>query len=128
MQPHICNFLRSILLKAAYDLTCIKQDGAACCIVASEAFVHKYQLENQAIEIVAQALVTDDPSTFESKSAMNIAGYGMSKACADKIFAEAGFQNGEGRDEVGVVELHDCFASNEVGGSQAQGKDCDAER
>ncbi len=76
--------------------------------------MHKYQLENQAIEIVAQALVTDDPSTFESKSAMNVAGYGMSKACADKIFTEAGFQPGEGRDEVGVVELHDCFASNEV--------------
>ncbi|KAI0809210.1 thiolase-like protein [Irpex lacteus] len=89
-------------------------DGAACCIVASEAFVHKYQLENQAIEIVAQALVTDDPSTFESKSAMNVAGYGMSKVCADKIFTEAGFQPGEGRDQVGVVELHDCFASNEL--------------
>lgn len=46
---------------------------------------------------------------------MNVAGYGMSKVCADKVFAEAGFQQGEGRDQVGVVELHDCFASNEVG-------------
>ncbi|KAI0700446.1 thiolase-like protein [Cytidiella melzeri] len=89
-------------------------DGAGCCIVASEAFVHQHKLENQAIEIVAQALVTDDPSTFESKSAMNVAGYGMTKICADKIFADAGFHPGEGRDEVGVVELHDCFASNEL--------------
>lgn len=31
------------------------QDGAACCIVAPEDFVHARKLENQAIEIVAQA-------------------------------------------------------------------------
>lgn len=29
-------------------------DGAACCIVASEEFVRRHGLENQAIEIVAQ--------------------------------------------------------------------------
>ncbi|KAG6839355.1 hypothetical protein H0H87_001029, partial [Tephrocybe sp. NHM501043] len=40
-------------------------DGAACCIVASEDFVHKHGLENQAIEIVAQALTTDSLATFE---------------------------------------------------------------
>lgn len=90
------------------------QDGAACCIVASEDFVHKHGLENQAIEIVAQALMTDDPSTFESRSAMNVIGFNMSKDCADKVFADAGFKPGEGRDQVGVVELHDCFSANEV--------------
>ena len=71
-------------------------------------------MENQAIEIVGQVLVTDDISAFESKSAMNVVGYGMTKACADKVFSQAGFEPGEGRDEVGVIELHDCFASNEV--------------
>ncbi|CAL1696638.1 unnamed protein product [Somion occarium] len=89
-------------------------DGAGCCVVASEEFVRKHGLENQAIEIVAQALTTDDPSTFESKSAMNVVGYNMTKACADKVFSQAGFKPGEGRDQVGVVELHDCFASNEL--------------
>lgn len=77
--------------------------------------MHKHKLENQAIEIVAQALVTDDPSSFESKSAMNVAGFNMTKVCTDKVFADAGFGPGEGRDQVGVVELHDCFAANEVG-------------
>lgn len=71
-------------------------------------------LENQAIEIVAQALCTDVPSAFESRSAVEIVGYGMSKNCADKVFRKAGFREGEGRDQVGVVELHDCFAANEV--------------
>ena len=51
---------------------------------------------------------------FESKSAMNVVGYTMSKNCASKVFADAGFKSGEGRDQVGVVELHDCFAANEV--------------
>jgi len=89
-------------------------DGAACCIVASEDFVHARGLENQAIEIVAQALTTDGPSTFESRSAMDVIGYEMSKNCADQVFKEAGFAEGQGRDQVGVVELHDCFAANEL--------------
>jgi sterol carrier protein 2 len=82
---------------------------AACCIVASEKFVHAHKLENQAIEFVAQSLATDMPSTFESASAMELVGYSMTKRVADEAFAQAGFAPGTGRDEVGVVELHDCF-------------------
>ncbi|KAH9476997.1 Non-specific lipid-transfer protein [Psilocybe cubensis] len=96
-------------------------DGAACCIVASEDFVHAHGLENQAIEIVAQALTTDGHSTFEGRSAMDVVGYEMSKICADKVFKEAGFAEGQGRDQVGVVELHDCFAANELITYQALG-------
>ncbi|KAF8665148.1 hypothetical protein AX16_000614 [Volvariella volvacea WC 439] len=89
-------------------------DGAACCIVASEDFVHKHGLENQAIEIVAQALTTDGVETFEGRSAMDVVGFGMTKRCVDQVFADAGFKPGEGRDQVGVIELHDCFAANEL--------------
>lgn len=46
---------------------------------------------------------------------MDVVGYDMAKRCADDVFAKAGFRPGEGRDQVGVVELHDCFAANEVG-------------
>jgi len=86
------------------------QDGAACCIIASESFVHAHGLENQAIEIVAQALCTDGPLAFESSSAMEVVGYDMTKTAADRVFEEAKVK----REEVGVVELHDCFAANEV--------------
>ncbi|EPQ61188.1 thiolase-like protein [Gloeophyllum trabeum ATCC 11539] len=89
-------------------------DGAACCIVASEDFVHKHGLENQAIEIVGQALTTDYPTAFDTRSAMDVIGFGMTRACADKAFQQAGFGVGEGRDQVGVIEVHDCFASNEL--------------
>jgi sterol carrier protein 2 len=76
--------------------------------------VHAHNLENQAIEIVAQAMATDDPSAFNSRSAIQVVGYDMTKHCADKVFSDAGFKPGEGRDQVGVIELHDCFAANEV--------------
>ena len=45
---------------------------------------------------------------------MDIAGYAMSKNCADQVFSEAGFKDKNGRGQVGVVELHDCFSANEV--------------
>jgi sterol carrier protein 2 len=90
------------------------KDGAACAIIASEDFVHTHNLENQAIEIIAQALTTDGPETYDSRSPMEMVGYGMTRVCAENVFQAAGFARGEGRDQVGVAELHDCFAANEV--------------
>lgn len=92
----------------------ILQDGAACCIIASEDFVHQRGLENQAIEVAGNALVTDGIETFERRSAIELVGFTMTRRCADEVFSQAGFSKGEGRDQVAVVELHDCFASNEV--------------
>ena len=72
--------------------------------------MHAHKLENQAIELVAAGLATDYADAFEGRSAMDTVGYGMTRRLADKIFAQAGAS----RDDVGVVELHDCFAANEV--------------
>jgi sterol carrier protein 2 len=108
------SYIGNIAPSPKYSALTMHQDGAACCIVASEDFVHAHGLENQSIEIVAQGLETDDPAAYDTESAMEVAGYGMSKRCADKVFKDAGFADGEGRDLVGVVELHDCFSANEV--------------
>ena len=59
-------------------------------------------------------MCTDGPATFEGRSAMDVVGYEMTKTCANRVFKEAGYADGQGRDLVGVVELHDCFAANEV--------------
>ncbi|KAF8480738.1 thiolase-like protein [Russula ochroleuca] len=85
-------------------------DGAACCVVANEAFVRAHKLENQAIELVAIGLATDFPEAFAGRSVMDSVGYGMTRRLADKVFAWAGAN----RDDVGVIELHDCFAANEL--------------
>ncbi len=72
--------------------------------------MHANKLENQAVELVATGLVTDYPEAVAGRSAMDTIGYGMTRRLSDKIFA----QPGASRDDVGVVELHNCSAANEV--------------
>jgi acetyl-CoA acetyltransferase len=62
------------------------------------------------VAIEAQAMTTDTPSTFEAHDMMRLVGYDMAKAAAAKVYEEAGVGPGE----VDVVELHDCFAQNEL--------------
>ena len=47
-------------------------DGAACAILASEDFVHRHNLQSQAIQIIGQAMHTDFPSTFNENSCMKM--------------------------------------------------------
>lgn len=68
------------------------------------------KLENQAIELVATGIGTDVPDALAGRSAIDTVGYGMTRRLADKVFEQAGAS----RDDVGVIELHDCFAANEV--------------
>lgn len=89
---------------------CPTSDGAAAAIVASEGFVRRHGLENQAVEVLAMEMVTDLPSTFLDKSHMKIVGYDMSKTAAERAFRKAGKRPGD----VQVVELHDCFSANEL--------------
>lgn len=49
-------------------------DGAGAAVLASEAFVRKHHLEKQAVEIVAQEMVTDLASTFEENSCIKMVG------------------------------------------------------
>ena len=39
-------------------------DGSAAAILASEEFVKRHNLQGQAVEILAQVLTTDLPSSF----------------------------------------------------------------
>lgn len=89
---------------------CPTSDGAGAAILASEAFVRRYGLESQAVEIVGMEMATDTESTFKDKSLMKIAGYDMTKLAASRLFAKSGYKPGD----VQVVELHDCFSANEL--------------
>lgn len=64
-----------IILSAALILSAVispTSDGAGAAVLASEAFVRKHGLENQAVEIVAQEMVTDLASTFEENSCIKM--------------------------------------------------------
>ncbi|MFC9789028.1 lipid-transfer protein [Rhodococcus sp. NPDC127528] len=85
-------------------------DGAGAAVVVSERFVREHGLEDQAIEIVAQALTTDTEEAFADKSMIDVVGAPMTRAAAERVFAESGLTI----EDVDVIELHDCFAINEI--------------
>ncbi|PNJ53928.1 SCP2 isoform 6 [Pongo abelii] len=89
---------------------CPTSDGAAAAILASEAFVHKYGLQSKAVEILAQEMMTDLPSSFEEKSIIKVVGFDMSKEAARKCYEKSGLTP----NDIDVIELHDCFSTNEL--------------
>lgn len=97
-------------------MACPPTCGSAAAIVCSEAFARKHGL-NTEVRIRAQAMTTDTPVTFEAQDMREVVGFSMAKACADKVYAEAGV----GPKDVQVVELHDCFAHNELLSYEALG-------
>ncbi len=104
----------SKMIYAPVELTRLQcsptSDGSGAVIVASEAFVDKHDLADQAVEIVGQTMVTDLESTFSDKSAITIVGADMTKRAAHKVYEQAQI----GPDDIDVIELHDCFSVNEL--------------
>jgi acetyl-CoA acetyltransferase len=89
--------------------------GAAAAVLVSPAFAAKHAL-SVSVEIVAQALTTDVPGTFD-RSMMSVVGYDMAKEAARQVYDAAAI----GPDELDVVELHDCFTPNELISYEALG-------
>jgi sterol carrier protein 2 len=83
--------------------------GAAAAVVVSERFARERGIASP-VRIRAQAMATDLPSTFETKSLMRIVGYDMTAAAARSVYQQSGI----GPDDLDVVELHDCFTTNEL--------------
>ena len=90
-------------------MACPPTCGAAAALLVSEAFATRHGLRTD-VEIAAQAMTTDYPSTFEARDMMQVVGADMSRTAADQVYEQAGI----GPQDVDVVELHDCFAQNEL--------------
>ncbi|QJQ06537.1 lipid-transfer protein [Undibacterium piscinae] len=90
-------------------MACPPTCGAAAAVLVSESFAKSRGL-NTSVYIAAQAMTTDTPATFESDDMMRVVGYDMSKAAAEQVYRQAGL----GPEDLDVVELHDCFAHNEL--------------
>jgi sterol carrier protein 2 len=90
-------------------MACAPTCGAAAAILVSGEFARKYGLDAR-VSIAAQAMTTDTRSSFGDHSMMKLVGFDMARAAADKVYTAAGI----GPEELDVVELHDCFAQNEV--------------
>ncbi|WP_067569927.1 lipid-transfer protein [Nocardia acidivorans] len=82
--------------------------GAAAAVLVSEEFARANGID-VTVAIKAQAMTTDYPSTF-SGDMTRVVGYDMAQAAADQVYEAAGVSPGDIR----VVELHDCFTTNEL--------------
>jgi acetyl-CoA acyltransferase len=98
-------------------------DGSGAAVLASERLVDDRGLGDQAIEIVGQALVTDLVSTFSDGSVQSLVGKEMSREAARRVYDQAEL----GPEDVDVIELHDCFAPNELITYEALGLASDGE-
>jgi acetyl-CoA acetyltransferase len=90
-------------------MACPPTCGAAAAILVSEAFAKKHGLST-GVKIIAQSMTTDTPSTFEAHDMMQLVGYDMTGEAARQVYEKAGL----GPKDIDVVELHDCFAHNEL--------------
>ncbi|KPG02018.1 lipid-transfer protein [Rhodopseudomonas sp. AAP120] len=90
-------------------MACPPTCGGAAAVLVSEAFAKKHGL-NTNVRITAQAMTTDTSSTFGAGDMMQVVGYDMARAAANKVYEQAGV----GPNDIDVVELHDCFAHNEL--------------
>lgn len=85
-------------------------DGSASAVLASERFVDQHDLWDRAVEIGGQAMVTDMNSTFNAGTARALVGADMTAEAARRAYDQAGVSVAD----VDVIELHDCFAPNEL--------------
>ena len=90
--------------------------GAAAAIVTSEAFAEKHGLAHRAVTIRAQAMTTDTPASFDG-SMIKMVGFDMAERAARLVYEMASV----GPRDVDVIELHDCFTTNELLSYEALG-------
>lgn len=83
--------------------------GAAAAILCSESFARRNGL-SCGVTIAGQAMTTDFSSTFDDQSLMKLVGLDMTREAAARVYEQSGL----GPEDIDVVELHDCFTSNEV--------------
>jgi acetyl-CoA acetyltransferase len=89
--------------------SCPTSSGAAAAVVASARFVRERGLGDRAVEIAAQAMATDFASTFTGGD-IAMVGADLTRAVARRAYEQSGL----GPENVDVIELHDCFSTNEL--------------
>jgi acetyl-CoA acetyltransferase len=90
-------------------MACPPTCGAGAAILCTEAFAKRHGID-AGVRIKAQAMTTDTTATFEARDMREVVGFSMAKNAAKKVYEAAGV----GPKDIQVVELHDCFAQNEL--------------
>ena len=90
-------------------MACPPTCGAAAALLVSPRFAKAHGID-ATVRIAGQAMTTDTRSTFDAHDMMQVVGYDMTAAAARSVYEATGI----GAEDVDVVELHDCFAQNEL--------------
>lgn len=90
-------------------MACPPTCGAAAAVVVSQAFAKKHGLD-ASVRIRAQAMTTDVPAVFEARDMREVAGFSMARNAANQVYEASGVSP----QDIRLVELHDCFAHNEL--------------
>ncbi|MDP9139384.1 MAG: lipid-transfer protein [Pseudomonadota bacterium] len=97
-------------------MACPPTCGSAAAILCSESFAKVHNLDRR-VRIKAQAMTTDSRISFDARDMREVVGFGMAQAAARQVYESAGV----GPQDIDVVELHDCFAHNELLSYEALG-------
>jgi len=90
--------------------------GGAAAVLCSADFARRHGLA-APVRIAAQAMSTDGNSSFDERDLRKLVGYDMARRAAREVYEAAGV----GPDDLDVVELHDCFSTNELISYEALG-------
>jgi len=90
-------------------MACPPTCGAAAAVLVSQEFARRQRL-SASVGIRAQAMTTDTPSTFQARDMIHLVGSDMTRRAARAVYEASGV----GPEDIRVVELHDCFAHNEL--------------
>ena len=90
-------------------MACPPTCGGAAAILVSEDFAQRNNID-LSVKIISQSMTTDYESTFTENDMMQLVGYDMSKVAARNVCEDSGVDV----KDIDVVELHDCFAQNEL--------------
>ena len=89
--------------------------GAAAAVVCSPEYARRHGLDG-SVAIRAQAMTTDTATSFEPDM-RKVVGYDLTADAAGQVYERAGI----GPEDIPVVELHDCFTTNELLSYEALG-------
>lgn len=87
---------------------CPPSCGAASVVVCTEAFARKHGIRSD-IHLIGKGSCSDRAEYFEG-DVMDVLFRGVSREAANMAYESAGV----GPDDIDVIELHDCFTSNEI--------------
>ncbi|RYF61040.1 MAG: lipid-transfer protein [Comamonadaceae bacterium] len=90
-------------------MACPPTCGAAAAIICSAEFAARHGVR-PSVRIRAQHMVTDRPIALAARDMREVVGFSMTREASQRVYEDAGI----GADDLDVVELHDCFAQNEL--------------